>query len=178
MCRGTTFPYFKIKTPIFCCFIFFEECLNPQARINKMAIKHTVNYHPRPSEITLKIYFYLIVLWTPKRFISSEYFFIFFSNLDIPPWLQKSFKFTVLRWKIHLWVKNLFTHASKHNSVPGFHYHFSRQKEIIHLPSKKYFENLFFSRRQREDYGAEKWQKLNLQGYFSNVLINSTICNL
>ena len=67
-----------------------------------MAIKHTVNYHPRPSEITLKIYFYLIVLWTPKRFISSEYFFIFFSNLDIPPWLQKSFKFTVLRWKIHL----------------------------------------------------------------------------
>ena len=57
-----------------------------------MAIKHTVNYHPRPSEFTSKIYFYLIVLWTPKRFISSEYFFIFFLKPGYPTMVTKKFQ--------------------------------------------------------------------------------------
>ena len=34
----------------------------------------------------------LIFLWTPKRFISPEYFLIFFSDLYIPPCLKKMFQ--------------------------------------------------------------------------------------
>ena len=96
VCKGTYFPYFKINDPIFCCPLFFEEPLCPQVRINKMVSEHTVNYHPRPSELTSRIH-PLILQWTPKWFMSPEYFLNFFSNLQIPPWLQKSFKFMVLR---------------------------------------------------------------------------------
>ena len=94
---------FKINASIFCCFNFFEECLNPQVRINKMAKEHTVNYDPSPSEFISRTH-RLIFLWTPKGFIFPEFFMNFFSNLYIPPWLQKSFKFMVLRfyWKTNL----------------------------------------------------------------------------
>ena len=96
VCRGAYFPYFKINAPIFCSFIFFKECLNPQVRINKMVNEYTVDYHYSPSGFTSRIY-PLIFLWTPKGLMSPEYFLNFFSNLYIPPWLQKSFKFMVLR---------------------------------------------------------------------------------
>ena len=82
----------KSKSPFFFLFIFFEECLNPQFMINKTANEHTVDYHPSPSELTSWINL-LIFRWTPKRFISLEYFLNFFSKLYIPPWLRKSFKF-------------------------------------------------------------------------------------
>ena len=93
--RGAYNPYFKINASI-CCFTFLEECFIPQVRITKMANEHTVDYHPSPSEFTSRIHSGLF-LWTPKGFISPEYFLNFLSNLYIPPWLQKSFKFMVLR---------------------------------------------------------------------------------
>ena len=96
MCRGVNIPYFKINGPIFCYSPFFEECLNPQARINKMVNNYNVNYHLRPSELTSSIH-PLLFLWTPKEFISPEYFLNFFSNLYILPWLWKSFNFMALR---------------------------------------------------------------------------------
>ena len=96
VCIGAYIPYFKINSPIFCCPLFFEEYLNPQVRINKMVNKHTVDYHPSPSEWTSRIHS-LVFLWTPKGLISPEYFLNFFSKLYIPPWLDKSFKFMVLR---------------------------------------------------------------------------------
>ena len=40
---------FQNQSPIFCCPLFSVNYLNPQARINKMVNKHTVNYHPSPS---------------------------------------------------------------------------------------------------------------------------------
>ena len=95
-CRGPYIPYFKISAPIFCCSIIFEECVNLPVKINKMVNEHTFNYHPRLSELTSRIYPH-IYLCTPMDFISPEYFLNFFSNLYIPPWLQKSFKFMVLR---------------------------------------------------------------------------------
>ena len=61
-----------------------------------MVNKHTVDYHPSPSEFTSRIHL-LIFLWTPKGFISPEHCWNFFSNLYIPSWLQKIFKFMVLR---------------------------------------------------------------------------------
>ena len=85
-------PYFKINPPIFCCPLFSANYLKPQVRINKMVSKHSVDYHPSPSQLISRIF-----LWTPKEFVSPESFLNFFLNLYIPPWLQKSFKFIVLR---------------------------------------------------------------------------------
>ena len=96
VCRGVYIPYISKSAPIFCCFIFFKECLNPQIKINKMVKEHTLYYHAGPSEFTPRIH-PLIFLWTPKGFFSPKYFLNFFSNLYIPLWLQKSFKFIVLR---------------------------------------------------------------------------------
>ena len=42
-----------------------------------MVNEHTVDYHPSPSELTLRIH-PLIFLWTPKRFISSPECFLNF----------------------------------------------------------------------------------------------------
>ena len=111
VCRGVCNPYFKINHLIFCCPLFSENYLNPQVRINKMVNKYSVDYHPNP-----------------KGFISPKSFLNLFLNLYIPPWLQKSFKFIVLRFlQIYLWVKKLnlfiFTHASEQNFPPGF-YHY------------------------------------------------------
>ena len=73
------------------------KCFNPQVGINKMVNEHTVDYHPSPSELTSNIHL-VIFLWTPEGFkLSPEYFWIVFSNLYIAPWLQKSFKFMMLR---------------------------------------------------------------------------------
>ena len=95
VCRGA-YICFRINAPIFCCSIFFEECLNPQIRISKMVNEHTVDYHPSPSELTSRIH-PLIFLWTPRGFISPEYLLNFFSNLFTPQWLRKSFESIVLR---------------------------------------------------------------------------------
>ena len=73
MCRGAYIHYFKINLPIFCCRLFSENYLNPQVRINKMVNKHTVNYHPSPSQLISRIN-PLIFLWTPNGFISQESF--------------------------------------------------------------------------------------------------------
>ena len=83
-----------INAPIFWCSIFFESrvCLFT----NKVVNKHTLNYRSSPSELTSRIQ-RLIFLWTPKGFISPEYFLNLFSNLYIPARLPKSFKFMVLR---------------------------------------------------------------------------------
>ena len=89
---------FQNQFPIFCCPLFHENYLSPQARINKMlnilSITTLVlhNSHIHNSRIHT-----LIFLWTRKGFISPEYFLNFFLNLYIPPWLWKSFKVIVLR---------------------------------------------------------------------------------
>ena len=164
VCRGAYFPYFKINAPSFCYFIFFEECRNPQIRINKMVNEHIVDYHPNLSEFTSSIH--SLFLWTPKEFISPEYFLDFFSNLYIPPCVQKSFKFIVLSL-----LENTFV-SQKPESVyswsqaklsPGFYHHHSRQKKITHCPQTKCFENLFFlSRQERGLYRAENMTKIKL----------------
>ena len=65
------YPLFQNQSPHFLLPVFSENYLNPQARINKMVNKHTVNYHPSPSQLISRID-PLIFLWTPKGFISPE----------------------------------------------------------------------------------------------------------
>ena len=87
---------FRNQSPTFCCPLFHKNYLNPQARINKMVNKHTVDYHPSPSQLISRIHT-LKDTWTRKGFISPESFLNFFLNLYIPPWLWKSFRIIVLR---------------------------------------------------------------------------------
>ena len=83
------------STPYYLLLIFFEECLNPQVRINKMANEHTIDYRPSLSELTSRLN-PLIFLWIPKGFISPEYF-LNFSQTYIS---DHGFKFMVLSQNI------------------------------------------------------------------------------
>ena len=109
-------------------------------------------------------------------FISPESFLIFFLNLYIWPWLQKIFKFRVLRLlQIHLWVKKLnllnFTHALKQHSPPGF-YHYPPGRYKFPIPPKQHFLKIFFPEQKEgwwwggdgeggEDDVFEKITKIN-----------------
>ena len=109
-----------------------------------MVSKHTVDYHPIPSQLISRIY-PLIFLWTRKGFMSPASFLNIFLDLYIPPWLWKSFKFIVLRLlQIHLWVKILnlfiFTHAPKQNSPPGFYHYPPGRRELPSPPEQRFLK--------------------------------------
>ena len=157
--------YFKINPPIFCCPLFSKNYLNPQARINKMVNKHTVDYHPSPSQLISRIHT-LIFLWTPKGFISPESFLNFFLNLYIPPWLWKSFKVIVLRLLQYIcesknWICS-FLIMTPSKTLPRFLSLSSRQTEIAHSSRTTFFEDIFsWGERGGEDYGVERITKIN-----------------
>ena len=126
-----------------------------------MVNKYTVDYHPSRSQLISRIHT-LIFLWTRKGFISPESFLNFFLNLYIPPWLQKSFKFIVLRLlQIHLWVKKInlfnFTRARKQNSPPGFYHYPPRQTGIAHSSWTAFSEDIF-SWTERGGRGLCSWK--------------------
>ena len=80
--------HFLLFHLFFCCFI--KESPKSQVRINKTINEHTVDYHPSPSSWTSRIH-HLIFLWTPKGFISPEYFLIFFFKpVHLSPWLLEN----------------------------------------------------------------------------------------
>ena len=163
VCRGAYIPYFKMNPPISCCPLFSENYLNTQVRINKMINKHTVNYHPSPSQWISRIH-PLIFLWTPKGFISPESFLNFFLNLYIPPWLRKSFKFIVLRLLANTFVSQKIESAHFYSCFqakfsPGFyHYHPGRRNFSFLLNSV--FWRSFFPQQNR---GRELWRLKNYQ---------------
>ena len=178
MCGGVYVQYFKINLFILWCPLFFENYLNPQVRINKIVDKHTVDYHPSPSQLILRIHS-LIFLWTPKRFISPESFLNFFLNLFIPPWLRKSFKFIVLRsLQIHLWVKKIecfnFYSCPQAKLAPKFLWLFPQADGNCTFLSNSVFEDIF----PEKEGGRRLWSWKNYQisqRYRSQVLINSTV---
>ena len=119
----------------------------------------------------------LIFLWTLRGFIfSPEYFLIFFSNLYIAKWLQKSFKFMVSR---------LLENAFASQKIESVHFFLCPQAKISprflllpiqargNYPLQRFL--YFFSAEKERIMKLRKWPKLNLQGYWSQVLINSTI---
>ena len=81
VCKGASIVYFRNNVPFFRCPLFFTEYLSVQIKINKMV--NSVNCHPSPSGFPLGIY------------ISPECLQNFLSNLYIPSWMGKVFKFLV-----------------------------------------------------------------------------------
>ena len=147
VCRGAYIPCFKINAPIFSCLLFSENHLNPQVRINKMVNKHTVDYHPSPWQLTLRIH-PLIFLWTPKGFFSPESFLIF-SETGISPWLRKSFKFIVsLRLLVNTFVSQKiesvhFYPSPKQNSPPEILL-LSPGRRKLPIPPEQHFLKIYF----------------------------------
>ena len=129
-----------------------------------MVIKHTVDYHPSPSQLISKIQT-PIFLWTPKGFISSESSLNFFLNLYIPPWLRKRFKFIVLQLlQIHLWVKKLnlfnFTQTPKQNSPPGFYIIVQADGNCQFLANSVFWRYFFLRRKGERIVKLKKIPKL------------------
>ena len=144
--RGIYMNYFKINPPIFYCLLFSENYLSPQVKINKTVNKHTVNYQPSPSQLISRV-LPLIFPWTPKGFISPEYFLDFFLNLYIPKWLRKSFKFIVLRLLANTSVSQKiesinFYSCPKAKLSPRFLSLSPRQKEIAYSSRTAFSEDI------------------------------------
>ena len=105
-----------------------------------------------------------------------------FLNLYIPPWLQISFKFIVLRLLANTFCesKNLissFLLMPPSKLTPRFLSLPPSRKEITHSSWTVFSEDLFFSQQKGGERIMElkKLPRLNLRGYWSQVLINSTI---
>ena len=144
MCIGAYIPYFKINAPIFCCFIFFEECLNSQVRIYKM-VKNLLLITTLVLQNLFQGYTLLYFYWHLRGLSLQNISWIFSQTC-------------ISRPGKYIWVKklDLFTHGPKHNSPPIFYHHHSRQKEITHFPQRKCFE------KEREDYRTENMTKIKL----------------
>ena len=104
----------------------------------------------------------------------------FYFLMHIPPWLQKSFKFTVLRLLENTVVskKNESVHfysCVQPKLSPRFLLLPPRLKEVAHFPQTGFLKNLFFASRTMEDYGAEKLTRIKLGRVLVTTLINSTI---
>ena len=150
---------FQNQSPTFYCPLFSENFLNPQARINKIINKHTVDYHPSPSQLISRIHT-LIFLWKPKEFISPESFLNFFLNLYIPPWLRKSFRF-IVKITTNTFVSQKIEYVHFHSCPQAKLYRrflplSFRQKGIVHFSQTVFFEGIFPEKKG----GVEKIPKL------------------
>ena len=95
---------------------------------------------------------------TIKGFISPEYFLNFFSNLYIPPWLQKTFQFLVLRLSEDTF---LLMPLSKILPKAEGNYPFP--------PNRVFWKSVFHPAERGKDYAAEKMTKVKL----ARVLVTS-----
>ena len=150
-----------------------------------MVNKHTVDYHSSPSQLTSRIH-PVIILWTPRGFISSETFLNFFLSLYIPSWLRKSFEYMVLRLLANRFIRQ---------KIESLHFYSCSQAKLssrfLSLPSQAQGNHQFlcvfwrsiFSPAERgrgeEYYGVEKTTKIKP----TRVLVTSfdkfyNVCNL
>ena len=142
-----------------------------------MVNEQIVDYHPSLSELTSRIH-HLMFLWTPKGFIfSPEYFLNLLSNLYTA--VAESFKFIGLRLLENAFVSQKIESfyfysclqvklSPRFLSLPlqaGGNYPFPLNSVLYIFPQQKGWKIM----------ELKKWPKLILQGYRSQVLINSTI---
>ena len=86
---------------------------------------------------------------TTKGFISPEYFLNLFSNLYIPPWLWKSFKFLMLRL-----LEDTFLLMPLRKTLP------QAEGNYPFPPNKVFWKSTFHPAERGEDYVAEKMAKI------------------
>ena len=113
-------------------------------------------------------------------YLSRIFLEFFLKPVYVSPWLLKNFKFMVLRLLVNRFVSREnesihFYSCPKQNSPPGFYHYHSGEKEPTHFPQRTVFENLFSPAERGSIMELKRWPKLNLRGYWSQVLINSII---
>ena len=155
---------FQIQCPIFCCPLFSKNYLNPQARINKMIKKYSVDYHRSPSQLTSRIH-PLIFLRTPRG-LSLQIFLEFFPKPGYSTMVAEKFQIYGVKvtGKYICESKNLtcsFLLMPPSKTLPQVFIINPRQKEITNSSRNDFSEDLFFLSREEgeEDYGVEKITK-------------------
>ena len=124
-------------------------------------------YRPPPSQVLLS---------TTIALDLSRIFLEFFLKPIYPTIIAKSFKFMVLRL-----LKNKFVSQMKFVYLCPQVYISTTPGEVTTLFSQtKCFKNLFFPRREGENYGAENMAKIKLARALITSFdkFHSTICNL
>ena len=143
-----------------------KELLKPQIRIDRMVNKNTANYHPCPSQSISRIH-PVIFLWTPKGFISPEFFLNFFLNLY--SWERVSNLWCWYYWQI-MWPKklNLFlsNHAPSKTLLQGFIITPNAEENYPFLPSSIFWRSMFYPSESGEDYGVDKITKIFMNSTF------------
>ena len=122
----------------------------------------------------------LIFLWTPKDFISPEYFLNFFLKPVYTTMITETFQIHGGRitgkynCETKNWICSFLLMPPYSTFLQVFYYHYSRHKEITFFPETTVFENPFSPVERGRIVELKKWPKLNLWGYWSQVLISST----
>ena len=188
LCAEVLYLLFQNRYPHFVSFfleiIFWK--LSQLSGQDQQNGKQTYCRLPSLSQWTSRIH-PLIFLWTPKGFISPETFLNFFLNLYIPPWLRKSFKFMVKITGKYIceskkWICS-FLLAPPSKPLPQVLIITPRLRETTYSSRTVFSENLFFPQQRVGVSGGgeerimelKKLPKLNIRGYCSQVLINSTV---
>ena len=161
VCRGVYIHYFKIDSPILCCSLFPEFYLITQLRINKTVNKHTVNYHPSPSQLISRIH-PLMFLWTPKAFI--RIFLELFPKLVYSTMVAEKFQIYGVRITANTFVsqkiESLHFYSWPQLKVcPRFVSFSHKQMGITHSTHSSVFWRCYLLRRK----GAGLWSWKNYQ---------------
>ena len=146
--RGAYIRYFIINPSIFCCPLFSENYLNSKDRINQVVNKHTVDYHPSPSQLISRI-LPLIFRLTPTGLIFPESLLIFFlkpvySTMVADKFQIYSIKITATRFlsqkieSVHFYWYPQVKLSAKFLSLSP------RQTGISYSSQTAFFEDIFF----------------------------------
>ena len=134
--RGTSFSYFKIKVPFFCCPLcqIISRPLCHNQKNGKPAVSITTLVLQDQPQGYILSYFYRLV-----RALSHSRIFVEFSLSAVYSSIVGELSNSCCSdyWKMHLRVKKIvsrhFTHPSPQTRPPGFyHHHPGRQK--LHIP--------------------------------------------
>ena len=102
-------PQFSISTPSFSITSFFEDILTTSSGSAKWQIQ--CQLPPLSFKISLKDASFHISINSLGLYLSPECFLNFLSNLYIPPWLEKNFKFMVFSFLENVLNLGIFNHA-------------------------------------------------------------------
>ena len=180
VCRGIYVPCFKL-TPTLSAAPYFIN----KIRINTMVNKHTVDYQPSPSGLTSRIH-PLIFRWTPQGSISPDNCWIFSQTCIFHHGENFSYgeNFQIYRVKITgkciCESKNESVYSSSHapEQTPSrFLLSHPHGERYYTFPQAAFWKSWYFfpdKKSRARNLWAEKIIKINLCGYWSQVLINPT----
>ena len=108
VCRGASTLYFNAS--FFCCHNFFEARI-PQPTVSNQQNGKRCWLHLCSSKLASRTYWFIFLEIPLGFYLSPECLLNFLSNLYIPPWVGKNFKFMVLTILENALNLGIFIHA-------------------------------------------------------------------